>query len=673
MRIHATKIKTSLLAAIVAGANGFAQTPQPPAAVAPATAQAPAQQAGANTAPAAPGAPGAPVAPGTAPAGAPNPTGNTGATSTSSALDYFYNQKPREGTAADQLSQANEHAKDRAIAAEALGLGKISDPDLRAKFDKYLGMKEVSAADLAAYDQEVQKVLLLLNNSKTFDAWRELQQLARFQDIDGGMSMELANRIESIWNTDKASSHIQSDNQKLQAQIKQANSNADLMSDSIREHDVILERQENHGMPGRARQAPANNGGVPQAGGADGGGGLPVMPDTKGMEGRMQLTEEYLRSLEAKARIKLNELKGEKLLEKTKTDFADYTKALFDTGFHRHVILAANFYRKIFDEDVYPVEMGNEVNASLAIARDTASSIDVFRYKAGRGELAAATDRLEEAFVTDEYQPAVLGLERSLKEKVADFIARLDKMENHIEARDFGPLEKEIVDTQALVADFDATKTTALVNAVKLESKLHMGKAKLAAQQGDLKTAMDEFQEAAKAWPDNPALQDSSTAFFNTQDVKNQSTTEFDRLVGENNYREIFDKQLVFATAVHGDPKREDQLKTALEKIKAAEVAAEKANVMRNAGDVCGAWETIELASKELPNDNKLNGLRADLAGQGAEFVAAINKAKDAETRGDLGYSLTWYAVAQRFYPPSTMANSAIDRLSKAVLDKKIF
>jgi predicted Zn-dependent protease len=294
--------------------------------------------------------------------------------------------------------------------------------------------------------------------------------------------------------------------------------------------------------------------------------------------------------------------------------------------------------------------------------------VEVFRFKSEKNELAAATARLQEAFTTSEFQPPVLGLERSEKQKVEDYITRLDKMQNLIEAHDFGPLENLIDETKNAVADFDATKPLALVNAVKLESKLHLGKAKLSAQQGDLKTAMDEFQEAAKAWPANPDLQDSSTAFFNSQDTKSQSTTEFDRLVGESNYREIFDKQLLFATAVHGDSKREEQLKDARVKIKNAEIATEKANVMRNAGDVDGAWETIELAAKDLPNDNKLNALRADLAGKGAEFVEAINKAKDAETRSDLGYSLTWYAVAQRYYPASVMANEAIDRISKQIL-----
>ena len=43
---------------------------------------------------------------------------------------------------------------------------------------------------------------------------------------------------------------------------------------------------------------------------------------------------------------------------------------------------------------------------------------------------------------------------------------------------------------------------------------------------------MEEFESAAKAWPGNPDLQDSSNAFFQTEDVKNQSVADFDPIVG---------------------------------------------------------------------------------------------------------------------------------------------
>jgi hypothetical protein len=183
-----------------------------------------------------------------------------------------------------------------------------------------------------------------------------------------------------------------------------------------------------------------------------------------------------------------------------------------------------------------------------------------------------------------------------------------------------------------------------------------------------LDDAYKTFQEAGEIWPGNPDLRTSASTFFNTEDVQNESTTEFDRLVKEGNYREIFDKQLAFAPAIKGDATREQELKDALTKVQNAEMAAEKANMLVMNGDVDGAWETIELATKDWPDDTKLNKLLADLSERSADFVSALNKARDAEAKKELGYSLTWYVNAQNFYPASTLANEGIDRVSKQIL-----
>ena len=179
---------------------------------------------------------------------------------------------------------------------------------------------------------------------------------------------------------------------------------------------------------------------------------------------------------------------------------------------------------------------------------------------------------------------------------------------------------------------------------------------------------MKEFQTAAEEWPGNPDLKNSANTFFGTEDVQNQSTTEFDRLVSDQNYREIFDKQLAFAPAVHGDTAREQQLKDALEKVQKAEIASEKANMLVMNGDVDGAWETIEAAVKDWPDDVKLNKMLADLSSRSADFVSAINKARDAESKKEYGYSLTWFVNAQSYYPASTIAIAGIDEVSKLIL-----
>jgi hypothetical protein len=276
-----------------------------------------------------------------------------------------------------------------------------------------------------------------------------------------------------------------------------------------------------------------------------------------------------------------------------------------------------------------------------------------------------------EAFTSSEFNLKVLGLDRVSKERVAGYLTQLSRMRNLIEARDFGNLEVLLQEVKASASDFDATKPMAIVNAVKLDSKMHLGKAKLAAQQGDLKVAMEEFKAAAEAWPGNPDLQDKANTFFETQDVKSQSLVEFDRLYRDGDFRQIFDKQLSLAPALKDDQARQDQMKEVLNKIKNAEIASEKANAMMVSGNAVGAWETVEIAAKDLPDDRKLNKLRADYSSRSPEFVNAINKAQEAESRKEWGFSLSWYANAQRRYPASTIANEAITRLSKEIISKQ--
>ena len=604
-----------------------------------------------------------PATPASSSSSSANPAGASADSSSNSALDYLFNRKPQEGTVAKDVMTANRGAQAKVIARDALGGGRIEDPNMRARFEKYLGTPEVTEQELKSYNDEMAVVLKLLREKKTTEAWGELFKLADYETIDAGISWELANRVQSIWNADKTNAQLDRTNEKLRKAIDSANRNADFMSDDLRSKELEYQRRARQNT--RANSSSNSNTTVSGTSG-DGGGSAPP-PSVDTVMGKLQLTEEYLHSLELKAKIKMNELKAEKLFDKAKNDFADYITTLYESGRQRHVLLAAEFWRDIFDQGEYPVSMAQQVNASLEMSREVQNTIKTFDFYLGKHDIATATDRLQEAFMLNELHPAVLGLSRDKKQQIEGFTRRLSRMQNMIEARDFANLENVLEEMKKIAPDFDTTKPMAIVDAVKLESQLRLGKAKMAAQQGDLKQAMEEFQAAAEAWPKNPDLKDKALTFFNSQDLQTQSLAEFDRLVADNNYRAIFDKQLMFAPAMKDDKKRQEQLKEALEKVKLAEMAIEKANLLRANGDVFGAWETAELAVKDLPSDIKLNTLRGELAGRGAEFVAAINKAKEAELRKDLGYSLTWYAIAQRYYPASQMANQAIQRLAKEI------
>lgn len=616
-----------------------------------------------------PSAPTAHTQPKSAPAGPPaNAQTKEAQPATAAALEYLYKQKPQEGTAAKQAADAGQRVQEKAIAVDALGVARIENPEARARFQKFLALPEVAPEQLNAYNARAAQVMALLQQQKPTEAWKQLLVLAEYSAIDAGVSRELANRIESIWNTDRASSGIAQKNEQLRSEIKGTNRNADMLAENVRAKELEYQRRLTQNREGSKMAAPQKDSGAANAGNKAG--GISGSPNIDSVIGKLQITDAYLQTVEAKARIKLNEFKTDALFEQAKKNFSAYIGTLFESGRHRHVIIAADFYRRIFNASEYPAGLAQQVNAALEMARDVQGAVEVVKVKLDGNQVAAATSQLQRAFMTNELHPALLGLKLGYKAKVEAFSAALDKMQNMMEAREFSDLEVLLGEVKRTAPDFDGTKAKAIVNAVKLQSQLRLGKAKMAAQQGDLKTAMEEFQAAAEVWPSNPALQDKALSFFDSQDIQSQSLREFDRLVKEGNYRGVFEKQLAFAPAMKDDKERQTQLKEALEKVKVAEMAYEKANLLRANGDVFGAWETVELAVTDLPNDNKLNSLRGELSGRGAEFVAAINRAKEAEARKELGYSLSWYAIAQRNYPASQMANKAIERLSQEILSK---
>jgi hypothetical protein len=674
---------------------------------------------------------------------APKPANSTEASSlgdqmdssTAAGLDYLFNHKAGEGTAAKAGSDVASALADKVKALDVLNTPGLDDPETRARFETYLSLPEVPQERIKEYFDKVQQVSDTLRAGDPFGAWKILYAMSEYKDLDAGISVELANRVEAIWNTNRANGGLEQANDKLRDNIETYDHNADLIARDLKEEGEEDQSKQSSNNSSSSSSSSTNSSlNFPNADPAAAEASmLTTMNDS--MQGKMELTSEYIKLLEARAKIKLNEMRENKMSDEGKDAFAEYVNTLFKTHRYYHMIIAADFYRVLFNEANYPqsmlnpssssptpnsvastgpkgptpedmgvmgfhptlpvgitsqmsgmtgmtgilgspsqpemiepVSMADQVTAALETNNRVNQAIEVFRYRAAKGDIAAAAEQLQEAFVGNEFHPALQGLPRDEKEKVGDFLDKLSVLKNQLESRDFEQVNGEIDDIKKIAEDFDATKPLALVNGVKLESRLRLGKARLLAEGGQLDLAMQEFQTAAEEWPGNPDLQNSATGFFNHEDVQNQSTDDFDRLVKEQNYREIFDKQVAFAPAVKGDSVREQQLKDALEKVGNAEMAEQKANLLVMNGDVDGAWETIEAATREWPDDMKLNKLLADLSGRSADFVSAINNARDAEAKKEMGYSLTWYVNAQSLYPASTIANDGIDRLSKQIL-----
>ena len=581
------------------------------------------------------------------------------------ALDYLYNKKPQEGSAGAAAAEQKLRADDKSRALDALA---GADSPLEPAYEQYLNAAEADPAKLKAYLANYEKVIALLLQKKPADAYQALFAMAAYEG-DAGISRQLANRVQTVWDADGVSRNILADNERLKAQVRQANWNVDQYADNNAKEAEDRTDRMHHATVGKNNGGalPANGGNSGAGGdGSDGGGGA-----ASALAGKMRMTEEYLSSLDGKARLKLNEIRIKGISDKAKAEFSDYISTLYNSGRLFHAVAAADFYRVLFQDGSLPGPVANQADAASEIVRRINQAVEVVRFKVGNGQLSGASGLLHEAFKLNPDHPALQGLERASKLKIADYYEQLKRMQNLIEAREFGGLEPVIAATQKMARDFDATKAQALVNAVKLESRMHLGQAKLAAQQGDQQKALDEFKAAATAWPENPDLTTASNGYFESQDNRNKGVAEFDRDITEGNFRAVYDNQLPFLASVKGDAEREKKFKEALEKVRDAEMATEKANLLARNGDSCGAWETVETAAKGWPDDGKLNKLRAEMSIKAAEFVSAINKAQEAETRKEYGYSLTLYVQAQRRYPASQMANEAITRLSTQILANK--
>jgi hypothetical protein len=598
--------------------------------------------------------------------------GDTAANTAATILDYGYNHPAEQGTAAKGGSDVLGALADKIRATDILATPALDNAAIGMRFKTYLGLPAVSDAEIKAYVDQMDQITDLLKAGSTFPAWKLLYSMSDYTDLDAGISREVAHRIEAIWNSDRTQNGLEIANAKLRDDLDTQIHNADQTADDLHQQD--LEENARQGTQrgssgGNTSGSSATNSPLlnptadPIAAEAS------ILPQMSGsLQRKMELTDEYLQTLESRANIKLNEIKEHKMDAQDQTDFASYINNLYKTHRYYQVIIAADFYRALFNQDEYPVDMQNEVSSSLEINEQVNQSLEAFKFDAGQGRISAAATELQTAFLDNEFHPGLQGLDRTEKQRVGDYLAKIDVLKNQLEARVFEEVPAQLADIQKLATDFDATKPLALVNGVKLESELRLGKAKLLAQQGELTDAMKEFSNAAEEWPGNPDLQTASKTFFGTEDAVHQNTDDFDRDYNSGNFRDVAAKAVQYGAAVHGDPTREQQLTDSITKVQKAEAAETEANMRVMNGDVDGAWETIETAVNAWPDDVKLNQMLASLSARCADFVSAINKARDAQAKKEYGYSLTWYVNALSDYPASTIANGGVDDVSKLIL-----
>jgi hypothetical protein len=119
------------------------------------------------------------------------------------------------------------------------------------------------------------------------------------------------------------------------------------------------------------------------------------------------------------------------------------------------------------------------------------------------------------------------------------------------------------------------------------------------------------------------------------------------------------------------NPDRKQTLEKVMKNMETIEASLMRSEEMSRTGNHAGAWESLERAWAEFPDDGKLNQQRADMTTRASEFVKIIRSAEDLEKRDQVGSSLAHYLKAQKIYPASDFARDGVARLVKQVLPEE--
>ncbi len=542
----------------------------------------------------------------------------------------------------------------------------------QARFEKYLNAAEETTGEDIQYQKILRSILTRLapendNYTATLEAWKLLPQASNYT-IDAHLCDALADAVYSAWLSMRAQDRLVQANQELLNQRKQYEWSSQHI-DTVTFHYG--------GKSSAAKQA----------------------KEAKDEDKR--LAPYVQRLAEVNARIVANTAKREISQVQARVEFQALITQFFLQRRFQHVVMATRFYRHLFNDgattlgesktgktekagtkndkdtpitELYMKETGMPLTVGVVDSlaneamRDAKEGVEAYNYLLQKNEIESATKRLSEAFLIGEYMPEIRTLPRDKKRQALEFSQKGNRLISALDVRDYALAESLVKEMETLAKDFDASQPRAAIETARTVSAMHLAKAKNAAVSGDRATLESELREATTLWPRNPALLEVSGMIFSHADVQGKALADLDQLMSQHNFRQIYDDKARFIASTAFDPQRQKQLEAALLNLQQIETVIGRSTEIAKRGDVSGAWEGVERAYKQFPEDTKLNQLRADLTTEASDFVRCIRTAQQLEAKGQTGSSLAWYLKAQKLYPPSEYAQEGIQRLVKKVL-----
>jgi len=544
---------------------------------------------------------------------------------------------------------------------------------MRSRFETYLTTPEASGPEDQAYRDIMAQIMELLspNHKLAPDPVTKVQLRgpevmkafallpeASTAKIDGGLCNALANAVWDVWTSQKRVHERKLANEEMMKRRKQLEWNAELGMNSAPLGKTGSAPVKSTQSSNQQNQGQTNSATV----------------------GR---TSGYIKGIaEIEARTKLNETAMGLSEITSKTQFQAMIIQMFLQRRFEHAVIACRFYPNLFrdGESILQLDKNSDVQKilsssfgvpptvsmidglSLEAMRSVDESLVSFENLVARRDLDSAGNRLLEAYGIGEYLPRVRRLPMTEKARVLDFVRKKNKLLSFLEMKDYASAETVVMELRSASEDFEYAKPLAAIQTAKTMSNLHVNNANAAMGSKDAKTVEAEMKAAAEIWPTNPRVTQLSEHMMQSTDMKSQALMEFDRLLSQRNYRQIFENQAPFIAAVADDLTRRQQLEKVLKDMGKLELILGGARELSSSSPPA-AWEKVEKESKNYPDDPVLSKLRADLGVKASEFVTAIENARLQEEKQQIGSSLAWYLKARRMHPMSEMAREGIKRM----------
>ena len=541
---------------------------------------------------------------------------------------------------------------------------------VRARFERFLAAP-TDGGDMKRYVAILDQIQLLLSaqsiNQENYyrnqqEAFNLLFKAAEF-DIDANNSLTIASQVQKVWVMKQEFRQIEINKNQLETLRKM-------------QEGIIINRADIIEDANDARTRSQGNSKTGSLG--------------KSSSGTTELGFKVKDEARTQAQILARDAEMTALGLKAKIEFQSQMVSFLMARRYRHSLITSSFYRVLFKGGSQNIVVGaKEVKEFFPISDfvPTLESFDMLSREAikdvtkgvqtvddlvKQGELYGAFERLQETFFLGEFEPAIMSYPYEKKREMLALWKDLRELQRLGDEHDLGNVEGYVNKVRGRARDFPGAPILSKVTNAMNASNMSLLSAKAAALAGDNAKAEAALERAAKIWPQNPGVKDFANQVVSRQDTLAQKVPEFDRLMTESKWRDIYNKKLEYALALAQDKERSEKLRKVVNRVGELDANIQKASVLASQNNPYLAWDVIVETYKTESDDLVLAKTRSDIAPLVANYAQLIGHAEKLEKDGAEAAALTAWLSAQDLNPASPACGAAVKRLAKSVAESAV-